>query len=446
MPSNLPPGLGRSRYGNAVKYGLKPAAFFENSHKRFGGVWSLRLPFKTNLVFVSDAALAEQVFTADPYVLQTGAGNRTIAEPLLGTTSLIVEDAPNHMELKSLMMAPFKRDHVERYRERMEQIADAEIDSWPLGQEISMLTRMQAIARTVIMETIFGGTDTEDLRTLDAKVENLLVYARKPQNMELVHIAARRGKGFPKGFQRVRDELNEALFTVLARLRSDPDLEKRDDVISMLVLARREDGTALSDQELRDQLVTLLIQGHSSTATGMAWTLERLVRHPQAMERLREEAQSDGREYMNAVLKESLRVRPPLANTSMRKVAQPYRLGEHELPVGTLVAVAIFLIHRNPDVYPDPEAFRPERFLDWKPGKYEWIPFGEGHRHCIGSTFALTEIETVIRTIMRRTRLEPVEQADEKIKRLGIGFSPAGGARMIVRERTPAGAPSQLPA
>ena len=445
MPSNLPPGLGRSRYGNAITYARKPAAFFERSHEKFGGVWSLRLPFNTNLVFVSDAALAEQVFTADPYVLQTGAGNRTIAEPLLGTTSLIVADAPNHMELKNLMMAPFKRDHVERYRERMEQIADAEIDSWPLGQEISMLTRMQAIARNVIMETIFGGTDTEDQRVLDTKVENVLSYARSPQHMELVHIAARRGKGFPKGFLRVRDELNEALFTVLRRLRSE-DLADRDDAISMLVRARREDGTALSDQELRDQLVTLLIQGHSSTATGMAWTLERLVRHPQVMERLREEAQTEGREYMEAVLKESLRVRPPLANTSMRKVAQPYRLGEHELPVGTLLAVAIYLIHRNPAVYPDPEAFQPERFLDWKPGRYEWIPFGEGHRHCIGATFALTEIETVIRAIVRRTRLEPVEQADEKIKRLGIGFSPAGGARVIVRERTPAGAPSQLPA
>jgi cytochrome P450 len=335
---------------------------------------------------------------------------------------------------------------VERYRERMEQIADAEIDSWPLGEEISMLTRMQAIARTVIMETIFGGTETEDLRTLDTKVENLLAYARKPQNMELVHIAARREKGFPKGFLRVRDELSEAIYTVLARLRSEPEAEERDDVMSMLLRARREDGTALSDQELRDQLVTLLIQGHSSTATGMAWTLERVVRHPQVMERLREEAQSDGREYLNAVLKESLRVRPPLANTSMRKVARPYRLGDYELPEGTLLTVAIYLIHRNPSVYEDPTAFRPERFLDWKPGRYDWIPFGEGHRHCIGSTFALTQMETVIGAVMRRTRLEPAEQADEKVKRLGIGFSPKGGARAIVTERTPSGAPSQLPA
>src|SRR5262249_49628693 len=154
------------------------------------------LPFKTNLVFVSDPALAEQVFTADPYVLQTGAGNRTIAEPLLGTTSLIVADAPEHMELKNLMMAPFKRDHLDRYRERMDRSAQAEIDSWPVGEAIPMLTRMQAIARTVIMETIFGGTDTDDLRTLDTKVENLLQYAGSPRHMELVHIAARRGKGF----------------------------------------------------------------------------------------------------------------------------------------------------------------------------------------------------------------------------------------------------------
>ena len=208
----------------------------------------------------------------------------------------------------------------------------------------------------------------------------------------------------------------------------------------MLVQARRADGSALTDQEMRDQLVTLMIQGHSSTATALSWAIERITRHPEVLERMRDEAQSNGsEEYLDAVVKETLRVRPPLPIAGAREVSRPFKLGKYELPADTLVAACIFLLHRHEKLFPEPDRFRPERFLEGQqPGKYEWIAFGGGHRHCIGASFSLLQMKIVLRTIVLRTRLEPADQADEEIRRLGVGFSPARGARVVVKERSQA--------
>jgi cytochrome P450 len=345
------------------------------------------------------------------------------------------------------LMPPFKTAHVERYRDGIQRVAEEEIGSWPLNEQMQMLPRMQRVALNVIMTTTFGGTEGEQLETLRDRVHNLLEWAGSPLHMGHLHLAHRRGKAYPKGFVRVRDELDESIFDVIESTRKDPNLEERDDVLSMLIQARWEDGNPLTERQLRDQLVTLMIQGHSTTATGLAWALERMTRHPEVMDRLREEAEANGGdEYLTAVVKETLRARPPLPIAGAREVSRPFRLGDHEIPADTLVAACIYLVHRHERLFPDPDAFRPERFLDGAPGGYEWIPFGGGHRHCIGASFSMLQMKVVLREIVLRTRLEAVDRADEAIQRRGVGFSPARGARVVVKERVPAGGAASVAA
>ena len=422
-----------------VKWMAKPAPLIESARARYGDMWTLRLMGGTTFVFVSDPDLIEDIFTADPDVLRAGAAHQRIGTALLGEGSLLLLDEPEHNQMKNLLFPPFKTDHVERYREGIQQVAEEEVAKWPVDEPMPTLPHMQRIALNVIMTTTFGGTEGEELETLRDRVHNLLEWAGSPLHMGHLHLAHRRGKAYPKGFLTVRDALDESIFGVIEGMRKDPGLSEREDVLSMLLEARWDDGTPLTDRQLRDQLVTLMMQGHSSTATALAWAIERITRHPQVVERMREEAESNGGdEYLDAVVKETLRVRPPLPIAGAREVSRPFQLGDYEIPADTLVAACIYLLHRHERLFPEPERFRPERFLEHTPGKYEWIAFGGGHRHCIGSSFAVTQMKEVLRTMVLRTRLEPADPADEAIQRRGVGFSPARGARVVVKQRVPA--------
>jgi cytochrome P450 len=425
-----------------VKWMGKPAQLLESSRARYGDMWTLRLMGRTVFVFVSDPDLIEDFFTADPYVLRAGAAHQRIGTALLGKGSLLLLDEPEHMEIKQLLSPPFKSDHVQRYREGIARVAEEEIESWPLGEPIPMLPRMQRIALNVIMTTTFGGTEGADLGLLRDRIRNLIAWAENPVHMGHLHLAHRFERGYPKAFIRVRDDLDESLYAVIKRYREDPALDERDDVLALMITSRREDGSSLSDRQLRDQLVTLMMQGHTSTATALAWALERITRHPEVMEKLRAEAESgDGEEYLYATVQESLRARPPLPIAGAREVSSPFELGGYEIPVDTLMAACIWLLHQNERLYPEPEKFRPERFIGAQPDatRWTWIPFGGGHRSCIGASLALTQMRIVLKTLALRTRLEPGEQAPEKAQRRGVGFSPQKGGRVIVRERVPAG-------
>jgi cytochrome P450 len=260
----------------------------------------------------------------------------------------------------------------------------------------------------------------------------------KPWNMARIHVAHRRGTAMPKGFLNVRGPFDDAVFEEISRAKQDPRLEERDDILAMLLKTRHEDGTAMEDRDLRDQMTTLLIQGHQTTAAALAWALERLMRHPEALERLRADVQNDQDEYLDAVFKETLRIRPPLPIIPRMVVKQPYQLGEYEIPVGAMVVPCIYMLHRHPDVYDEPKRFRPERFLEQPEGRYTWIPFGGGDRHCVGRSFATAEFKTALRLIVQRVRLTPTEQKDEKIARRGILFAPGSGAKAIIQERVEA--------
>jgi cytochrome P450 len=435
-PANLPPGPEEHPVRQAIKWWRAPDTLMEEGRRTHGDVFTIRLPAETSFVFISDPGLVEQVFTADPAVVQAGAANRRIGVPLLGEQSVITLDGDPHLTKRKLLLPPFHGEHMHRYHGVMARYCEEEVASWPLNKPLEMLPRMQSISLKVIMTAIFGVSGGEAQERLANRVNTMLAWGDNRLNMARLHIKTSKGPGgsLPRSFLARRGPLDSVVREEIERARRDPRLEERDDILALLLNARHDDGSPMSDGELRDQMITLLVQGHRSTATAMSWALERLVRHPQAYERLRAEVQSGTEEYLDAVVKETLRVRPPLPYVP-RRVAQPYVLDGYEFEVGTMLAPCSYLIHHREDLYPKPYQFRPERWLDQQPGTYTWIPFGGGARHCIGRSFAISEIKEVLRILVRKARLEPAKQADERMRRRQILLTPSDNARVIVKER-----------
>jgi cytochrome P450 len=429
----LPPGPSYPGLLATIKWQRQLVPLLEKARARYGDVWTLRLVGGETLVFVSDPELLESVFEADATVLHGGA---SVATVFLGPRSLIVLSESDHAALRSLMLPFFHREQVQRYRGVIARTCEEELATWPLGEPMPLLPGMQAITLSVIMSVVFGVTGGERQEILRTRIHELLDWAT-PWHMTLHQARFMRGWSPAKSFLRLRSALEELIFEEIERTRHDPRLAERDDILAMLVQARYEDGTALTEAELRDQLMTLLIQGHHSTSNALSFALERLMRHPQVLERVRAEAEGESDEYVAAVVNETLRLFPPLP-IPMRRVNKPFRLGEYELEPNTVIAVNLYALHRRPDLWPEPDRFRPERFLEQPPAKYTWLPFGAGERSCIASGFAITEIRVVLRTLARQARLAPAEQRDEKVVKLGLLLSPSRGARAVLLERVPA--------
>jgi len=286
---------------------------------------------------------------------------------------------------------------------------------------------MQAITLEVIVRTVFGVSEGERLAALRSALRELLEWGSDPRRLMVVAMLGPSRLEHIRSFTRVRDRADELLFEEIRERRSAPDLAERDDVLSMLLQARYEDGSGMSDKELRDELMTLLVAGHETTATALSWAVERLVRHPEKLERLA----SGDEEYLDAVVKETLRLRPVLPIV-LRRLTEPLEIGGRELPAGVAVAPCIYLMHRRPDVYPEPTRFRPERFLEQQAGTYTWIPFGGGVRRCLGATFAIFEMKVVLETIAARLQLTPADPRSERISRRLITLIPERGAQVVV--------------
>ncbi|MEA2271367.1 MAG: cytochrome family [Solirubrobacteraceae bacterium] len=432
---NLPPGPSESRLRSTLKWQFRATAVMHAARQRYGDVWLLRLLGSTDFVIVSDPELLRDVYSADPAVLHTGVG--TVGKPLMGARSVLLLDEDDHTSMRKLMAPGFRSEQVRQYRGVTERICEQELAGWPLNEALPLLPLMEGITLNVIMSAIFGVTEDDRRELLRERISGVVDWGSSPARMARLMISQRRDNPAPSSFRKVVDALDEVVFDVIKQAREDPRLDGRDDILAMLLQSRFDDGSPMTDRDLRDTLVTLLIQGHASTADGLCWALERLIRHPEVYERLREEARTEDEEYLDAVVKETLRVRPPLPIAS-RLVMQPYTLGEYELEPGILIAPCIYMVHRREDVYPEPERFRPERFLEKPAERDTWMPFGGGVRGCLGASFALHEIKTVLRTLMLRARFATTDEPDEPIVRRRIGFAPGRGARATLVERLPA--------
>ena len=413
---------------------LRPGPFMERSRRRYGDVFTVHLPVTGNCVFVSDPEAIKQVFTASPDVLRAGEGNRAL-EPVLGSRSLLLLDGRDHLRHRRLMLPSFHGERLRGYGELMRAIALEQIESWPHGRPTRMQPRMQSITLEIILRVVFGLDQAEQLDRMRERIAALLEVATSPAGMVRLLPRDPFGRFSPQQrFDRALAALDAALFDEIRARRAATDLAERDDIFSLLAQARDEDGGELTDRELRDELITLLIAGHETTATALSWACERLVRTPGALDRLADEASAGGSDYADAVVNETLRLRQPIPVVA-RRTAEPYELMGHELPAGTVIAPCIYLVHRRADVYPDPYAFRPERFLERPPETYTWLPFGGGVRRCIGARFATYEMRVVLQAVVERLRLAAPDAAPERTVRRSIVLAPGRGGRVVTAPR-----------
>jgi cytochrome P450 len=412
----------------------RPKPFLRRAHARYGDVFTVKLRSGENFVMLAHPDLVKEVFTGPPEVFRAGEGNRVLL-PLLGKHSVLLLDGADHLRQRRLMLPPFHGERMQAYRDVMEEATEREMATWPRGEAIPLARRMQEVTLEVIMRTVFGVDDAAGLQRLRRVLLGLLDWAMSGPRMMLIAVYRPSAVADFAPFQRVKRPVDEELLDIIRRRRAAEDLEQRDDVLSMLLQARDEDGSGLSDEELRDELLTLLVAGHETTATALGWALERLLRHPAALDRAVEDARAGDGSYLDAVSKETLRLRPVLPLVA-RRLSEPRTIGGFDLPAGSDVAPSIYLIHHREDVYPEPDAFRPERFLDTKGGRgsgpYTWLPFGGGVRRCIGASFALFEMQVVLRTILRGVELRASGTGSEATARRTITLVPARGAEAVV--------------
>jgi cytochrome P450 len=443
--SALPPGPGRPRALTAARFLLRGPQFLTACRERYGDLFTIQLSAGRTVVVAADPAVAKQVFTGDPDTLLAGAGN-VVLKPLLGPRSVLLLDGPEHLRQRRLLLPPFHGDRMRAYGEAMTEIAERHVAGWPVGRDFPVHRSTQAITFEVIMRTVFGLEDAARVEQLGGPLRRLLGSTDNPLRLLALQFTSseRGGPRSPWGRVRAMMAPSDALIAEEIRTRRAAGDTGRDDILSLLLAARDEDGEPLTDAELRDELMTLLVAGHETTATALAWTLERLVRHPDVLERARAEQEEGGSDYLDAVIKETLRLRPVVPGV-VRKLTVPQTFAGWQLPAGVHIAPSIFLIHRRADVYPEPEAFRPERFLEQTPSTYEWLPFGGGIRRCLGASFALSEMRIVLGTILRRVELATCGAADEGVRRRFVTFTPARGGRVRVRRRLPAHAAAAEP-
>jgi cytochrome P450 len=400
--------------------------------RRYGDVFTIRIHGFGNIVLLADPALIKGAFAADRDVFAAGQANAAMS-PVLGRHSLLVLDGDRHLRQRKLMLPPFHGEAIGRYRERVEQITAAEVATWPLGKPFAIRPRMQDITFEVILRAVIGVRDPqrlERLRELLPKLLDFSVFDMWSVWLFPKLIDTPIGRHHPS--QRVRPEVDRLLYEEIAAHRADPG--GREDILALLVAARGEDGEPLSDEELLDQIITLLLAGHETTTTGLAWAFERLVRHPAVVERLRRELElGEEEDYLDAVVNETLRVRPVIDGV-WRKLTAPAVVAGHRLPAGTLVFPAISLVQTSP-AFPAAEDFRPERFLDGSPAPYTFIPFGGGTRRCIGASFATMEMKTVLRKVLEQVELRPPDRRPEKPRVHHVTQVPSRGGRVVAVAR-----------
>ncbi|MBK5115691.1 MAG: cytochrome P450 [Thermoleophilia bacterium] len=434
--TTLPPGPGSPPAVQILNWLFRPIAFLDSCRERYGESFSLTFPgFETPMVIISNPDHVAALFKERENGLPPG---RTLAlEPILGSRSILLLEGSEHLARRKVMLPPFHGERMRAYEDQIEAAIGREIDSWPLDTEFPLHPRMQAVTLEVILNAVFGVSDESRRARLRPLLANLLDQTAGP-SLQVRFLLSRRISRMKDPLAELRTQLlaaDELIALEAAQRRDDPNLESRSDILSMLVAARFEDGEPMGDSELRDQLMTLLLAGHETTATALAWTFDLLLRNPEQLRRLRREVREGEDDlYLRATTSEALRLRPvvPLAG---RRLTHPLEIDGRELPPGTDVAPAIWLTHTRPESYPDPLAFRPERFLEDGPETYSWIPFGGGVRRCLGAAFAEFEMRVVLRAVLSRCEIEGTRSKPERITRRNVTFSPKRGTPVRVRSR-----------
>ncbi|HZF50714.1 MAG TPA: cytochrome P450 [Polyangiaceae bacterium] len=459
----LPPGPSQPPIVQTVQWSLRPLPFMEACARRYGDVFTLRFHQIGTFVFFTRPEHIKQIFTGDSEILLSGRANQLLA-PLVGSRSVLLLDGKEHLRQRRLLMPPFHGERMLAYAAIMRDTAEAEIERMPLRAPFAIHAHMQAITLDVIMRAVFGLTSSDDPLEREGervrRLRGLLVefITPPPALIAFLPFAQVDLPGSPfRAFLRCRESVDRELYALIDERRRAKDLEQREDILSLMLRARDEDGQPMTDRELRDELVTMLVAGHETTATTLSWAFDQILAEPRVAKKIDAELARvlGGRrlepaalpklEYLDAVIKETLRMKPILPIVA-RELAEPIEIGGHALPAGTKIAPCIYLAHRRPEVYPEPDRFYPERFVDAKIDPYAWLPFGGSVRRCLGMAFALYEMKIILATVLSRAHLRLASGEPARIVRRGITLAPSGGTRVILTERESAaerGAPAQ---
>jgi cytochrome P450 len=433
--TELPPGPRLPRIVQTAGFVFGGPRFLNACRRRYGSAVTFSTLFDSRFVIVFDPALVKQVFQGSNDELHAGEANALLG-PVLGERSVLLLDGSEHLRHRKLLLPPFHGTRMQSYAETMHTATDHEIDRWPVGEPFALLPSMRSLTLRVIVEAVFGYGPGPEQQQLAHHLGAMVAPLSAPRGLPLMLLLGRLGSGRSTAteFEQRRKRVDELLFAEISKRRAEPDLAERDDVFSALLLAEDEDGERLTDEEIRDELLTLLLAGHETTATGLAWTFDLLLHAPQLLARA---AERDN-EYLDAVIKEALRIRPVIPGIGRVVHKEPFRLNGYVIPPGVEINPSIRMIHRDPTLYPNPSRFDPERFLAHDaPDTYTWVPFGGGTRRCLGASFAQMEMRVVLARVLERTALTAADPELDEVRFSAITLSPRNGVR-VLQTRAPA--------
>jgi len=422
-----------------LRYGLDPYGFFESAHRAFGDVFTVRVMAETWVILAHPDAVRE-LFAHGPDELDSGSANLAL-RPLLGTQNLLLLDGSEHLRRRRIVLPPFHGERMRAYEDLIREATRRELVTWPVGAPVPTLPRMRAITLRVVLRAVFGVEEGPHLDRLGESLSRLLTWTTDPRRgLVFSFLGPDRLRGL-RGFRRQIADVDGLIVAEIARRREAPDLGDREDILSLLLQARHEDGAALSDRELRDELVTLLVAGHETTAAALSWVLTEVAADREAQARLA----SGEPGLAEAAITETLRLHPPVPLGGVRRLRRSMTVAGWKLPAGATLAPCSLLVHRRPDVYDQPTAWRVDRFLGTRPPPGAWLAFGGGVRRCVGAAFAQFEARTVLDELVRALELRPAGRPSRRVGRRGIVLVPARGGPVVAAPRR-ATAPTSRPA
>jgi cytochrome P450 family 138 len=427
----LPPGPQLPRPVQGAAFLASRRRMTRLLRRRYGRAFTLNTPLFGRVVFISDPALVKQLFMTSTDVVGKVEPN---LGRLLGSGSFFNLDGDEHKRQRKLLVPPFHGKRMASYEAIIEEETLREAANWPQGEPFETLAPMMRITLNAILRAVFGAEGAE-FDALRALLPPMVTLGSRLALLPVGHTDL--GRWSPWGrFVSYRREFDSIVGTLIAKASADPAAGDRGDILSLMLQARYEDGGAMSHADIADQLLTLLSAGHETTATTLAWAVERLRRHPVLLGRLADEVDAGGSELRQATIIEVQRTRPVIDITGRTVKADSFRLGEWVIPKGYKILVGISLVHEDDEVFPDAASFRPDRFVGVKPDSYAWIPFGGGTRRCIGAAFANMEMNVVLRTLLRDFELSSTYEAPERWHSRGVAYAPAKGGLAIVHRRT----------